>query len=283
MPDTFQTLIRRSVQRLTGAGIDSARLDAEVLLMHLLGIDRAHLYVRLPDTPPREVVHALDGLVNRRASGEPVAYITGHREFMGLDFVVDRRVLIPRPETEGLVERALHWIERHPGAAWIADVGTGSGAVAISLDRLAPHDSRLAIVGSDVSRDALTVAHENVSRLNAGRVTLVQGDLLDWCSGPLNLIVANLPYLRDEQRHPGISDEPDLALFAADRGFALYAALIPQSVALLSATGALMCEIDPDQRELALSIAASVFPDARARVEPDLSGRDRYLIVGADD
>lgn len=282
MPETIQSLIARMVHRLTDAGMDGARLDVEVLLMHLLGIDRARLYVRLTDIAPRDVEQALMRSVDRRVSGEPIAYITGHREFMGLDFVVDHRVLIPRPETEGLVEHALSWLALHPGVRLVVDVGTGSGAISVSVDQLAAPSIPITIVGNDVSFEALAVARQNVARLNARRVSLVQGTLLDWCRGPIDLIIANLPYLREEQRHPGISREPDLALYATDRGFGFYAALIPQAARLLSPTGALMCEIDPAQRESALSTAGRAFPEADIRIVPDLPGRDRYLIVERD-
>ncbi len=198
---------------------------------------------------------------------------------MGLDFHVDPRVLIPRPETEGLVERALAWVIRHPEARRVVDVGTGSGAIAISIRRLSPSERPLMIVGSDISDEALAVACENATYLEATGVNLVQGTLLDWCLGPLDLVVANLPYLRESQRHSGIAQEPSGALFATDHGFALYAALIPQVAGLLSTRGALMCEIDPAQREIALATAQRAFSGAAIRVEPDLSGRDRYLIV----
>ncbi len=247
--------------------------------MSLLGIDRARLFLSFPEIVPQDVTQHLIDQVTRRLNGEPIAYITGQREFMGLEFHVDPRVLIPRPETEGLVERAFSWLSRHLEARRVVDVGTGSGAIAISIQRLSQLDRPLTVVGSDISGEALAVARENATCLKATGVNLVQGDLLDWCSASLDLVVANLPYLRESQRHAGIAQEPGGALFAADGGFALYSALIPQVAELLSTRGALMCEIDPDQRETALATAQHAFSGAAIRVEPDLSGRDRYLIV----
>jgi release factor glutamine methyltransferase len=247
--------------------------------MSLAGVDRAHLYLMLPEPLPAITVSRFRELVERRAAGEPVAYITGFREFMGLDFAVDQRVLIPRPETEGLVERALTWLSSRPGPTRIVDVGTGSGAIALSLARHVPTTAQPVIVASDVSIDALAVTRLNRERLSVGSVELVCGSLLDWSHAAFDLIMANLPYLREEQRHSGISWEPDAALYAADGGFALYARLLRQSGPLLAPGGMIVCEIDPDQREQALSVARRAIPSADVRIEADLAGIDRYLIV----
>ncbi|HVX30657.1 MAG TPA: peptide chain release factor N(5)-glutamine methyltransferase [Nitrolancea sp.] len=279
MSASFQAALRRGTERLRAAGVDTPRLDAEVLLMHLTGLDRTQLYVKLPDPLAPSDETRFDDLIGRRAEGEPIAYLTGSREFMGLDFFVDRRVLIPRPETEGLVERALAWIAQQTRPLRVVDVGTGSGAIALSIDRLARAEDRLFIIASDNSREALEVARINRERLGARRVQFVNGSLLDWACTPFDLIVANLPYLRDEQRHPGIAREPDQALYAADRGFALYAELLRQSSTRLAPGGLILCEIDPDQRARALELAQAAHPPAAVRVEPDLAGLDRYLIV----
>ncbi len=247
--------------------------------MHLTSLDRTQLYVRLPEPLPAETNGLFAEVIERRAAGEPVAYITGEREFMGLDFYVDRRVLIPRPETEGLVERALSWIEGQDRPLRIIDVGTGSGAITLSIDRLSRAAAHRLIIASDVSQEALAVARLNRERLGACRVQFVRGSLLDWARAPFDLIVANLPYLRDDQRHAGIAREPDSALFAASYGFALYAELLRQSPALLMPGGLMLCEIDPDQRDAALAQAHDAHPSAIIRVEPDLAGLDRYLII----
>ncbi len=279
MNQSYGDLLARATRQLSESRIDNPRLDAQVLLMHLLHVDRAHLFLRLQDNADGDVNARLFELIERRAAGEPVAYLTGHREFMGLDFVVDSRVLIPRPETEGLVERALHWLEHHPGARRIVDVGVGSGTIAISVDRHTVTQRNMQVVGSDVSADALAVATRNRKRLGASRVVLVRGSLLEWCHGPVDLIVANLPYLREEQRNAGIAQEPELALYADQAGFALYARLIPQASEILVPDGCLICEIDPDQCGVAIETAQRAFLDADVRVEADLAERERYLIV----
>lgn len=252
-----------------------------MLLIHALGIDRARLYARLADPVPAMTATDYEALLERRAAGEPVAYLTGVREFMGLAFLVDPRVLIPRPETERLVEWGLARLRGAGGPARVVDVGTGSGAIAVSLACLsAPAgDGRLLITGCDLSGEALAVAAGNVERLAPGRVALVRADLLQWCRGPIDLILANLPYLRRDQLHPGIAREPTAALVAEDAGFALYARLLPQAAALLTPGGSLGCEIDPAQRDRALALARQHFPAAQVRVEPDLAGQDRYLLL----
>ncbi len=283
MTPTIHQLIADTTRRLANSGVDNARLDVEVLLMHLMSIDRAHLYLALRDPAPDDLVAQLTVLIERRAAGEPVAYLTGHREFMGLDFRVDPRVLIPRPETEGLVERALRWLQQRQETRHVVDVGTGSGAIAISLDTCTPISQKLRILGSDISRAALDLADINRAHLGATRVEFVNGNMLNWCGLPLDLIVANLPYLRDEQRHAGIAQEPDLALYAADAGFAFYSALLPEAATLLAPDGALMCEIDPSQSTVAIATASAAFPTSSVWIEQDLAGRDRYLMVQVPD
>lgn len=280
-PPTLRQLLHDGRQQLEQAGDETARLDAEVLLRHLLSIDRATLYARLPDPAPPDTVERYRDLIARRAAGEPVAYITGHREFMGLDFLVDRRVLIPRPETEYLVEWALAWLRERGGDRLVVDVGTGSGAIAVSLAAHAD-DPALRVVGSDRSLDALRVAAINRDRLAPGRVALVAGDLLSWCRPGIDLVLANLPYLRPDQAHVGIAWEPAVALYAGETGFGLYEQLLPQVAQRLRPRGAVGCEIDPSQRAIAIATARSHFPTARITVRPDLAGLDRYLIIETD-
>ena len=247
--------------------------------MHLADFDRTRLYVRLLDPMAPRLQARFDELIERRASGEPIAYITGTREFMGLDFVVDRRVLIPRPETEGLVERTLAWMEKRRDKLRIVDVGTGSGAIALSLERLHHSSPCPQIIASDVSKDALDVARTNRRLLGACRVQLVCGSLLDWTRATFDVIIANLPYLREDQRHTGIALEPDSALYAPELGFARYAELLRQSSFALAPGGLMLCEIDPAQRGVALVQARDAHPHASVRVERDLAGLDRYLVV----
>jgi release factor glutamine methyltransferase len=269
---------------LPAAGSQTPRLDAEVLLMASLGWERAKLFAHLGDMISPDAAHAYHQMIERRAAGEPVAYITGRREFRGLDFLVDRRVLIPRPETERLVEWGLEQLRRFSGRARVVDVGTGSGAIAVSLAREAVSlPTAPLIVASDRDRDALRVAARNVERLAPGAVQLIAGDVLDWARPGFDLILANLPYLRPEQANPSIAWEPPQALYASAAGFALSEALLRQASTRLAPGGALALELDPGQRELALAAAREAFPTARVAVEADLAGLDRYLFVELPD
>src|SRR2546422_10718210 len=184
-----------AVALLRAAGIATAALDADVLLAHVLGVTKEMLYAP-PDT---EISHGAErryrDLIERRARGEPVAYLRGFKEFYGLRFTVDPRVLIPRPETETLVDAARELIAGR--AVTVADVGTGSGAVAIAI---AAHERSVHVIATDISNDALVVARENTLRNGvADRIGRRWGDLLAPRTEQLDVVVANLPYLRDAE------------------------------------------------------------------------------------
>ena len=151
---TAAELIQHAAARLGALGFDTPKLDAEVLLRHLLGLDRAQLFARLRDPVAPEIAEAFAALIEQRAAGEPVAYLVGSKEFMGLDFAVGPGVLVPRPETEQLVEWALAWLSNRSGAT-VIDVGTGSGAIIVSLAALADPAGEYQLIGCDVSADAL--------------------------------------------------------------------------------------------------------------------------------
>lgn len=206
-------LLEAAAARLRNAGCDTPRLDAELLLAHALGVDRARLLIDDPVVPD-----SFDALVARRAAREPVAYIVGHKDFRRIRVAVDRRVLIPRPETELLVEVGL---ELPPGAR-VADVGTGSGAVALALKDERPD---LDVTGFDLYEDALAVARHNAARLGLG-VRFVQADLLD--DGEYDAVLGNLPYVpAGVELQPEIADyEPGAALFSGPDGLDLIRRLI---------------------------------------------------------
>ncbi|MDP2951989.1 MAG: peptide chain release factor N(5)-glutamine methyltransferase [Chloroflexota bacterium] len=272
--------LRQARDALVSQGIEEAPLEAEVLLRHCLGLDRAGLFVRLEERLSREQTHDLSRLLERRGQGEPTAYITGHREFFGLDFLVDRRVLIPRPETELLVEKALEFLARRP-TAMVADVGTGSGAVAVSL---AVHCPGARLYASDLSPQALEVASLNCQRHGvASRVVLLPGDLLAPLPDKVDLIVANLPYVKAEdwpRLGPEIRDfEPGLALRGGGDGLELISRLLVEAPAHLKPGGALLLEVGADEGQEALARASSAAKGAITRLWPDLAGRDRVLSV----
>ncbi|MGC8786736.1 MAG: peptide chain release factor N(5)-glutamine methyltransferase [Anaerolineae bacterium] len=267
---------------LAAAGVPSPRLDAEVLLAHVLGWRRAGLYAR-PEfelTPAQQ--QAFQGLVERRYCREPVPYITGHREFYGLDFIVDRRVLIPRPETELLVERALETAEHMGGGKEqliLADIGTGSGVIAISLAMHLPH---AIIYATDAFAEALEVAACNVSRYHLSqRVHLLQGDLLQPLPGRVHLIVANLPYVSTDYLANAAPDvlayEPLVALDGGPDGLAQIRRLLTQAGQWLLPGGAILLEIGAGQGREVTVFATQCYPAAKVELFQDYAGLDRIV------
>ena len=278
--DARAALVRVQAQ-LRAAGVEEARLEADVLVRRVLGMERADLLAR-PETPlaPAQAAMLAD-LLARRLRREPLAYVLGRREFHGLDFRVTPAVMVPRPETETLVEEALAWASARTAPIAVADVGTGSGCIVVSLAARLP-DTRF--VATDVSPAALAVADENARRHGvAGRVRLLSGHLLRPLPGPVDLIVANLPYVPSERidgLQPEVRDyEPRLALDGGPDGTDLLRPLLRQAGAYLRPGGAVMLEIDEEQGCTMAQEARSAFPAADVRVRPDLAGRDRVLVV----
>lgn len=256
--------------------IELASLEGELLLRHALGIDRARLFSDLDHelSPDDEAIYRY--LVERRLQGEPSAYITGHREFYCLDFCVDRRVLIPRPETELLVEKSISLVRSRPMST-IAEVGTGCGAVAISLAVNLP---QVRICATDISAPALEVARLNCQRHGVtDRVCLLQGDMLDPLPESVDLIVANLPYVRESDlpRTGPLSFEPVLALNGGADGVAKIDGLCHQAGGRLRPRGGLMLEIGEGQAGAVTAILHKVFPSAQIEIFRDFGGIERVV------
>jgi len=276
---TLAEALHSAQARLREAGIDDADLEAEVLLRHALGLDRAHLYARLRENIDEERRSAFQRLVERRLAHEPTAYIVGHREFYGIDLEVTPDALIPRPETELLVDEALRIAPDGPFA--IADVGTGCGALAIALAMRLPQATIYAI---DSSERALALADRNVERLGlASRVRLLPGDLFDPLPEPVDLIVANLPYVKTSDWQalpPEIREhEPREALDGGPDGTAALDRLLSAAPSRLRPGGRVLAEIGWDQGERLSTVARMLFPTARIDVKKDLAGLDRILVV----
>jgi len=242
---TLEQAVRQGEAQLsTGPHPDRARRDAETLLLHVLGCNRAALFARWKEVLTDPALHAVNILIQRRLAGEPVQYILGETEFYGLPFRVTPDVLIPRPETEHLVEKALHSAAKFP-APRLVDIGSGSGAIAVAL----AHHLPLATVTSiDLSAPALAIAKENAARNGADRIRFLQGDLLAPVqSERFEVVVSNPPYVPSTDR-PTLSVEvrdyePALALFAGDDGLSIYRHLIPSAHAVLVSGGYLLLEI----------------------------------------
>jgi release factor glutamine methyltransferase len=278
---TVLSVLRATEAWLQARGIEAPRRSAELLLGKVLGVDRLRLYL-LHDRPldPRERT-AMRELVARRGRGEPVAYLLGSWSFRGLELEVGPAVLVPRPETEALVDLAL---AAAPPGARVVDLGTGSGAVAIAMALVRPD---LQIVATDVSKNALAIAARNVERHGLGaRVLLRAGSWWDACAGdaPFDVVVGNPPYVdpgRDDLLEPAVrAFEPPLALFA-ERGdpVSSYRAILAGLGAFLKPGGALVLETGVEAAALALALLRA-WPGLRdCELRQDLAGKDRYLLA----
>jgi release factor glutamine methyltransferase len=273
-------LLSWATPALKEAGIESPQLDAEVLLAHSLGITTSELYARLDQRPEKAAEKLFKSVIARRLLHEPVAYITGHKEFYGLDLQVDRRVLIPRPETETLVEVALTIARQHRVTA-LAEVGVGSGAVAIALAVNLPWAE---IYATDSSALALEVAEENCRRHDVwDRVHLALADLLDPLAEPVGLVVANLPYVAEEELDSLASDirayEPISALDGGPDGVDHIRRLLEQAGPWLRPPGMICLEIGSTQALAVNDLVREHFPAATVALVRDLAGLDRVVII----
>jgi len=271
----------RSAAPLTESGVPSALLDAELLLSHVLGLDRARLSARLDQVAEPALVARFDSLVERRADRVPLAYLMGSREFWSLDFEVTPDVLIPRPETEHVVERALQLLGAGP-APVIADVGTGAGPIAVALARELPEATVHAV---DISPGALEVCRRNAARHGvAGRIRFHEGDALgpllsEGFAGKLDLVASNPPYVaigesvQEEVRRW----EPAVAVFAGGRGDEVIARLIPQAEVILRAGGHIVMEISLPRLERVKQLLEATGRWQEITVTPDLSGLPRVV------
>lgn len=266
---------------LREAGIETPRLDAEVLLASVLDENRTTLAIHPERTVPSAVAAAFETTIHRRIAGDPVAYLTGQREFMGHAFAVGPGVLVPRPETENLVEWAVEQVDRLWPASPVRllDVGTGSGSIAISI-ALALPEHRAQITGSDISEKALAYAIRNRCRHGLDRrIHLVRGDLLSWTRGPWDMVIANLPYLRPDQieENPDLGAEPRSALDGGSAGLDLIERLLDRLPSIAAPTFAMALEIDPSQTETVEQMTYQRLPDGDVQILDDLSGRARFV------
>ncbi len=270
---------REASARPSFAGRDQGSLDAEVLLAHVLEHPRSWLYAH-PEHPVDDKATApFLALVRRRAAGEPLEYITGHADFFGLRLEVTADVLVPRPETETLVETALSELKGRTG--WVADVGTGSGAIALAI---AGQHPGVTVVATDVSLPALRMAARNVQAHHLDeRVQLVNCHLLSATSVTFGLVVANLPYVAaadlEGPAAPVVRHEPRLALDGGADGLDLIRSLLTDVPRHLARLGTALLEIGAMQGDQVRDLATRLLPGAEVSILPDLTGRDRILRV----
>ncbi len=279
-PQSIQEVLVNAT-RVLGMTMDfrQARLEAELLLAHALEISRTMLLARLNEAVGVDVAARFAANVARRGKQEPLAYILGHREFYGLDLMVDRRVLIPRYETELMIQIALDRTRR-VAEPLIVDIGTGSGAIALSL---AHRLTRAQIFATDISREALAVAQINAARLHLNRVQFLEGDLLTPIDEPFDLLMANLPYIpsvRYNQLPREIREfEPRVALDGGFDGLAVMRRLLMQIKGRARRGSIALFEISEEQSGAAMKLVRHELPLALAHVHRDLEGLDRVIEV----
>jgi len=258
--------------------VENPALESEVLLRYILNLTRAQLYLDLNiefDTAKERI---LDEWTKRRLQGEPLSYIINTREFYGLDFFVDCRVLIPRPETELLVEEAIDFCNEHHSIV-LADIGCGSGAISVSLAVVLP---QVKIYAIDLSIEALEVAKCNACTHGVEeQITFLHGDLLVPLESPVDVLIANLPYVstRDWQVMASAAFEPRLALEAGDYGLDQLSRLIQQLKGKVNPGGCVLLEIGLGQAQTVTDCLKEVWPDSRIDVQKDLAGIERVIRV----
>ena len=269
-------VLQGAAEWLRGRSVESPRLNAEHLLAHLLGKRRLDLYLEF-DRPLGETELApLRELLRRRAAGEPLQHLLGTAEFCGRTFRCDRRALVPRPETEELVDHVIGRLRRAPPAGPVADVGTGSGVIALSLALALPG---LRVLAIDLSADALALARENGEHHATGdRVRWLEGDLLGPADASLGAVVANLPYVPSADLAglaPEVRRDPARALDGGPDGLALIARLLPQAAEKLLPGGLLALEFGAGQGG-ALKELLAAGPWHNVEILTDLQGRERF-------
>ena len=278
-------LTRLAAEHLAGRGVEEARLDAELLLAHVLEVRRLDLYLQFERPLEPQEIDQYREAVRRRASREPLQYITGEAAFRELVLKVDPRVLIPRPETEVLVGEVLTWARGRAGPCVALDLGTGSGAIALSLLGEGPFQR---VVATDVSADALAVARENAAQCEAGdRLDLREGPLYTVVGGAeqFDVIVTNPPYVPESDRQtlmPEVLEhEPAVALFGGEDGLGVVREVVAGATRHLEPGGLLAMELDPDQTSAVVELLEKE-GFGSPRVVNDLTGRARVVLATRD-
>lgn len=278
MPVNVRQCQREGTERLRQIGLESAALDNSLLLAYALGQERSWLYAH-PEyglTDPEKALWL--SCLAQRLARRPLPYIVGYREFMGMDLLVDERVLIPRPETEQLVELAQAWLDVRPAIA-VADVGTGSGCIALAIAHIFPD---LQVFALDISAGALEVAKRNADRHKLlKQISFIQGDLLSSLPMQVNLILANLPYVstaEHAQLEPEIRNyEPDVALVSGQDGLQHFQKLISQLEGSLAPEGSAILECGSTQADALQEMLSLADLFAEVQVHTDLAGLDRCV------
>ena len=280
---TLTQALQQSARILSVNGIEDSYIEARVLLGHITKLPPAQIYTQTEQALSQEQERGLYELIERRLRREPTAYIVNRREFYGIDFYIDSRVLIPRPETELLVDTALEFSKNTypPSPPLIADIGTGCGAITISLALNLPHSK---IYATDISHSALEVARLNCEHHKVTRqVTLLQGNLLEPVPEPVDLIVANLPYVRSselENLSPEITGfEPRTAIDGGENGLKCIRQLLEQAGEKINPRGCLLLEIGQNQEQEVIHLSHSCLNKVSFAFIPDFNGINRVVKI----
>ncbi|MFA6306222.1 MAG: peptide chain release factor N(5)-glutamine methyltransferase [Patescibacteria group bacterium] len=284
---TISQTLKFAIAKLTASDItDLPHLEAEILLSAILKKPREFLLAHGEKKLSKKQINNYLKLLARRLKGEPVAYLTGHKEFYGLDFIVNKNVLIPRPETELMVDEALNILKHNQQHATLIDVGTGSGCVIITLAKISKSKANN-FIGIDISAKALTIAKKNAYAHGAKNIKFLHGNLLEPITKIRNqkfIILANLPYGWKAWKNNSSADtiglkfEPEIALYTGKNGLELYEELFKQIKALQIA-GYALCEFDPRQTVKMKQLIKRKLPRANCQIKKDLAGLNRLVII----
>ena len=282
---TLKGLYKKSVLLLKSAQIPTPAIDARVIIEHSLNINTRDFYstdhVFLSAYTNRKTLR----LIKRRAKHEPVAYLIGKKEFFGLDFFVDKNVLIPRPESEWLVEKALKKLSAISNSSSVLDLGTGSGNIIISIVKFLNNNQRLLkhkFFASDISNKALVVAKKNAKLLNISNINFIHSDLFSnrlLKNNKFDLIIANLPYVPFGDADISTKYEPESAIFSSDNGAAIIKIFLKEAKKHINIKGLILIELDPRNAQKIKNCAKENFPNAIIELNKDLASLNRYLTI----
>ena len=279
---TIGAILKWTGQYFAEKGVENPRLDAEVLLSNILKKERIYLYVEFDKPLLPEELASFRETIKKRVAKQPVAYILGYKEFMGMDFKVTSDVLIPRPDTEILVENALHRLEKYENPTFV-DVGTGSGAIAVSVAKLSSNNATGIAV--DISSQALAVAKTNAEKMAvAEKLEFRLGNLCEPVyNDKFTALLSNPPYIPNDdiiKLTPEVRNEPHLALAGGEDGLDCYRKLIEQGRSLIIEGGFMMFEVGINQAESVVAIAEQYDELEILEIIKDYSGIDRVVVIG---
>ena len=268
-------------KELDSSNISDSNIESEVIIRKVLGLDRNNFFATLDNPISMRKTSQIKKNLQQRISGIPLSYITKNREFFGIDFFVNEHVLIPRQESELLVEKVISFCKKQKKTKFtIADIGTGSGALAISI---AKNLSNVNLIAIDISDKALQIAKKNAKNINLStKISFLRSNLLENLKTPVDVIVANLPYISTGEMHTlslEVKKEPTIALLGGEDGTDLITKLIRQSPKYLKKNGKLILEISPSQKNIVFSLIKENFPKSNPKVHEDYAKIERAISV----